>query len=356
MALLFWFGGAPCADTAAGRALSTGEPTLALAGAPPPSLARRVYARQSPPLSPQSPPTLKAPPLSLSSQVGRDAEAAETLKRIRTSGEVSAELAEIRSEVQLTSGSSFEAVRELWTSKSLRRAAFLGIGLQLINQLSGINTVMYYSATILRSYAGFERAQAIWIALVCALAQFMGTIVSAFTMDYGRRRTMLRSAGLVIGSLVMLSGSFIGLTMVDDDASTLAAVLRALIVTFFMGYLVGFGAGFSAVPIVVCSEMYPIRVRSIAMSQALLVNWLANYLVSCTFLTVADTITMGGTFAIFAAIAIAGTVWVYFRMPETAGISLEQVERLFDDPYPQNLRTGYIRKRGPDESSRLVRR
>ena len=151
-------------------------------------------------------------------QVGRTTEAEQTLQRIRETDSILEELLEIQNDTQQTSASSVAALRELWFTKELRRAAALGVGLQLLNQLSGINTVMYYSATIMRSYAGFNRAQAIWISLVCSLAQLTGSIGSAISMDWGRRRTMLRSMLLVICSLFVLSAAFFVLTYINDSA------------------------------------------------------------------------------------------------------------------------------------------
>ena len=132
-------------------------------------------------------------------------------------------------------------------------------------------------------------------------------------------------------------------------------VARVVIVISMMSYLVGFGVGVATVPTVVCSEIYPLRVRSVAMSQAMLVNWLSNYCVSATFLSLTDSITTGGTFSLFGAAAVVGVVWVYYYLPETAGLPLEQVGKVFEDPYPWELRDRADLPAKVTESSRLVK-
>jgi len=213
----------------------------------------------------------------------------------------------------------------------------LGIGLQMLNQLSGINTIMYYSATILRAYAGFHTSAAIWLALLCTFGQLAGNVISLFLMDHGRRATILPSAAVVFFALLALSFGFFVLNFVDP-ASGGAGLARIIVVVGLMAYLIAFGAGMSAVPLVYTSEIYPMRVRSAGVSQAMLAQWLTNGLVSITFLSLSDTITTGGTFAIFATLSGLGWLWIYIYAPETAGVPLEHIEKLFSDPYPRGLR------------------
>ena len=364
---------------------------------------------------------------------GRLAEAEAVVRSVCGEGaQAEAEIAAIRAEAAeaaaLGSGPrAWARLRRLWTERELRRAALLGVGLMALNQLSGINTVMYYSATVLVG-VGFSARVAVWIAAVSCLAQLLGVCLSVYTMDrHGRRRTALRSAVAVVVSLLLLSSCFY-LTNPDDvgdgltlkqrlsvasydvrllrtaerrllsraeppggpsflmvecvssckalaasgvegshEACRLACELRGVAVSVERGalsvgdvtsrppdetptplqaaavvslmlYLVAFGAGLSGVPWVVGSEIYPTDVRSTAVGQNTLSNWLFNFIVAQTFLDLVQLLHSYGAFLVYACFSAIGGLWLYFYLPETMHLSLEQIATLFHDPYPEPLR------------------
>merc|ERR1712107_769946 len=101
-----------------------------------------------------------------------------------------------------------DPVKTIWCHPAIRRAVLLGLGLMALNQLSGINTVMYYSTTILE-HSGFSKESAIWLAALCCFAQLCGGFISVYSMDHsGRRKTALRSVVGVIVCLGALPMSF----------------------------------------------------------------------------------------------------------------------------------------------------
>ena len=104
-----------------------------------------------------------------------------------------------------------------------------------------------------------------------------------------------------------------------------------------MFYLLSFGSGLSGACWVVTSEVYPMRVRSAAVALATFANWLFNFTVSQSFLSLADAITMGGSFGVYGGVALFGGLLLYRYLPETSGVRLEEIERLFADPYPSNV-------------------
>jgi Sugar (and other) transporter len=106
-----------------------------------------------------------------------------------------------------------------------------------------------------------------------------------------------------------------------------------------VAYLACFGIGLSSVPWTVNAEIYPQRARSFGTAVSTSVNWAGNVLVSATFLTVASptVLSQHGAFWLYGAIAIAGWLWVKAVMPETAGLTLEQVETLFMRPGDEHL-------------------
>ena len=114
--------------------------------------------------------------------------------------------------------------------------------------------------------------------------------------------------------------------------------LQAAAVVSLMLYLVAFGSGLSGVPWVVGSEIYPTDVRSTAVGQNTLSNWLFNFIVAQTFLDLVQLLHSYGAFIVYACFSAVGGVWLYFYLPETMHLSLEQIATLFHDPYPAPLR------------------
>ncbi|CAM9822873.1 unnamed protein product, partial [Laminaria digitata] len=276
---------------------------------------------------------------------GRRREALSVLQQIRGSPHVHGEIEEMVESATDHSGTLRESVtvRGLLEDPRIRRALVLGCGLQLLQQLSGINTVMYYSATIF-SMAGFSDNAAIWLAAVTAAAQSVGVCLGIFFIERcGRRRLILSSLGMVVVALVCLGTGFYlfdrdaapgsgGVGNDDDGADQSSSSLCGwLVVGAMMSYLFTFGVGMSSVPWTVNAEIYPNHARSLGTSASTTVNWLGNVVVSATFLSLASDDVLGtdGAFWLYASIAVAGWIWLYYGMPETKGLSLEEMELLF---------------------------
>ncbi|CAM9646223.1 unnamed protein product, partial [Discosporangium mesarthrocarpum] len=107
-----------------------------------------------------------------------------------------------------------------------------------------------------------------------------------------------------------------------------------LAVLAMMAYLAFFGIGMSGIPWTVNAEIYPLHVRSLATSVATALNWMSNVAVSASFLTIASPTVLNkfGAFWLYAIIALLGWVWLFLVMPETSGLSLEEIKKLFVRP------------------------
>ncbi|KAJ1646896.1 hypothetical protein LPJ64_001640 [Coemansia asiatica] len=248
--------------------------------------------------------------------------------------------------------------------------------LQLMQQFSGFNTAMYYSATILKM-AGFASTKsATQFSIAIAATNMIMTIVAITIIDrFGRRKLLLTSfVGMVVG-LVLLGIAFIfivglvkitkdtcgeylkcGACALDDKCNwspgSLVCTVKGdsmysdltdacesvttrdrvgtwLALASLIFYVALYAVGLGNVPWLIQSEIFAQGIRSKAGSLATATNWVSNFIISVTFLTMTLHITASGTFWLYASILLIGLVFVFFMVPETKGLKLEDVQKLF---------------------------
>ncbi len=241
-------------------------------------------------------------------------QAREVLKKIRTPEQMESEVKQIQSSVSQQ--------KEDWSelfSKFLRPAMVVGIGLAIAQQITGINTVIYYAPTIFK-FAGLSSASAAILASVgVGVINVVFTVVAMQLIDrVGRRPLLLISLAGMAVSLFVLGGAFL--------LPQFKSVLGWIAVGSLMTYVGFFAVGLGPVFWLILSEIYPLRIRGRAMSVGTAANWLSNLIVALTFLTLTRVIGKPGTFWLYAAITIGSWLFAYFLVPETKGKTLEQIE------------------------------
>ena len=243
----------------------------------------------------------------------RIAEAGRVLGRLNPPEDAERELESIRQAVAEESGSLAELFRP-----GLRRALIIAVSLAILQQISGVNTILFYGSVIFTEHVGSQSASAALLAnVVIGFTNFVFTIVSLFIIDrIGRRAILMLAAGGMGASLTVLGLLF----KLQPDA---AYPILAVILVFVAFFAVGMGPGVW----VVMSELFPTRIRGRAMAIATVTLWSACTLLTFTFLSLVNALGPYGTFWLYAGICAFTFLFVWNAVPETKGRTLEEIER-----------------------------
>ncbi|PPS05558.1 hypothetical protein GOBAR_AA15084 [Gossypium barbadense] len=222
----------------------------------------------------------------------------------------------------------------VWTAlldPGVKRALLVGIGIQILQQFSGINGVLYYTPQILEE-AGVE----VLLSNLGLGSDSASFLISAFTtllmlpcigvamklMDIsGRRRLLLTTIPVLIVSLIILVFS----ELVDLGTVVNAAISTACVIVYFCCFVMGYGP----IPNILCSEIFPTRVRGLCIAICALVYWIGDIIVTYTLPVMLSSIGLAGIFGIYAVVCLISWVFVFLKVPETKGMPLEVITEFF---------------------------
>lgn len=193
-----------------------------------------------------------------------------------------------------------------------------GIALGVFQQLSGINAIMFYGPMIFQSSGLVTVKNAILAIFWISLINFICTLTTSYLIDRLGRRILLLTGTLIAAcSLFAMSGFY---HFISSGSHPLWMML--FMTTYVIGYCISLGSLFW----VMIAEIYPGKVRGLAMSIATLMHWVANFLVSISFLSFLEDLGEVTVFTFFALMCLAAYLVIYFFAPETRGLSLEKLE------------------------------
>jgi sugar porter (SP) family MFS transporter len=238
------------------------------------------------------------------------------LLRIRDVADVNVEIDEIKMSLaqQTESGRWTDLLR-----RQVRPALVVGLGLAIFQQITGINTVIYYAPKILQA-AGFNSASGAILATAGVGVVNVGmTIIAMFLVDRAGRRPLLLVgiAGMIV-TLGMLGLSF----RISNPSGQLAWIA----VICLMAYVGSFAISLGPIFWLLIAEIYPLRIRGLAEGTAATFNWGSNLIVSLTFLTLLEKLGASATFLLYAFASVASWLFAYYLVPETKGRTLEEIE------------------------------
>jgi sugar porter (SP) family MFS transporter len=246
---------------------------------------------------------------------GRKDEAIKVLTEIGGEDLVKEELPEMEKMLLMENGKAKMSVGELFKGKT-GKIVLIGTLIAAFQQITGINAVIMFAPDIFQA-AGSAKGDSMMQAMMVGMVNFLMTIVALWLVDKKGRKTLLLwgAVGMIV-SLAYLSFEFTKPT--QNGFGVMAALLT---------YISFFAASFAPVMWVIISEIYPNRIKGVAMSFSTAISWL------CTFLTVYFAPIIHGAlglqylFGIFGVFSIIAFVFVKFWIPETKGKSLEQIEK-----------------------------
>ncbi len=259
---------------------------------------------------------------------GRLAEARQVLERTRAKQDVEWELTEIEetlAEEQQDARPRLRELRKPW----LMKLFLIGVGIAVIQQLTGVNTIMYYAPTMLKAVGMSDNA-----ALIATIANGVISVLMTFVGIWllgriGRRTmTMLGQFGCTACLVFIGTVSYLMPETVQGQPDVLRSYMVLLGMLMFLSFQQG---ALSPVTWLLLSEIFPTRLRGIFMGGAVFTMWIANFVISLMFPILLASVGLSGAFFIFALIGIGGAIFVIRCVPETRNRSLEQIEHYLHD-------------------------
>lgn len=247
---------------------------------------------------------------------GRRDEAIEVLQRLRgDSAVVAREAADIEEQLK-TPQRGWHLFKD---NRNFRRSVWLGVLLQLMQQFTGMNVVMYYAPRIFKEM-GYDTSAQMWFTALVGLTNVLATFIAIALIDRWGRKPILYT-----GFAVMAVGLGVVGTMMNNGIHDHAA--QIFTVTMLLIFIVGFAM--SAGPLVwtLCSEIQPLKGRDFGIACSTFTNWICNMIVGFTFLSLLNGIGNAHTFWLYAALNAVFIVVTFWLVPETKGVTLEQIER-----------------------------
>lgn len=247
-------------------------------------------------------------------EAGKDDKAKSNLQKIRGTKDVDKEFSNIKKNVSNESrswGALFQP--------AIRPAMIVGIGLAIFQQITGINTIIYYAPTIFKAAGISSNTASILATTIVGVVNVVFTIVSIILVDkVGRRPLLLWGIGGMVVGLAGLGAGFLFPNL---------SFLMWITLGFLLVYIASFAVGLGPIFWLLISEIFPNNMRGRAESVSTIANWGANFIVALTFLTLINWLGHSVTFWLFGVLGIANWLFVMKFVPETKGKSLEEIQQ-----------------------------
>src|SRR3954452_11126589 len=246
---------------------------------------------------------------------GKDYVARATLARIRTGDEeaITQELEEIKDSLEVEPGGWPDLLHPM-----VKAALFVGVGLAILQQITGINTVIYYAPTIVKFTGIGSSSSAILASVGVGIINVGMTVVALRYLDKWGRRPLLIGGSIVMALALAALGGVFAAGAQGTGGSVVAVVA-------LMTYVAAFAISLGPIFWLLNAEIYPLPVRSKAAGVGTMGNWTFNFIVSLTFLPLIDTAGRSATFFIYAGICVFTFLFCWKFVRETKRKTLEEI-------------------------------
>ena len=247
---------------------------------------------------------------------GKDLKAVNILERIYNS------ITEAKSQLKETKSVLTSETRSEWSllmKPGIFKAVIIGVCIAILGQFMGVNAVLYYGPSIFEN-AGLSGGDSLFYQVLVGLVNTLTTVLALVIIDkVGRKKLVYYGVSGMVVSLIL-----IGLYFLFGDS---LGVSSLFLLIFFLFYVFCCAVSICAVVFVLLSEMYPTKVRGLAMSIAGFALWIGTYLIGQLTPWMLQNLTPAGTFFLFALMCVPYMLIVWKNVPETTGKSLEEIER-----------------------------
>lgn len=266
---------------------------------------------------------------------GRKDEALRVLKQIRDEKRAEAEFKEIQEAVKRDSELKKASIKD-FSTPWLKRILFIGIGVAVVQQITGVNSIMYYGTQILRE-SGFGTEAALMANMANGLISVIAVCFGIWMVGRVNRRPML-----IIG----LSGTSSSLLFISIFSNILtgSALLPYVVLSLTVVFLAFMQGCIAPVTFLVIAEIFPQRLRGIGSGISIFFLWIVNGIIGFSFPMLLGSVGLSKTFMIFVGLGLLGIWFVYKFMPETNGRSLEEIEEEFLSKYDKKSNTNILNK------------
>ncbi|MFM9278894.1 sugar porter family MFS transporter [Paenibacillus jiagnxiensis] len=250
----------------------------------------------------------------------KNEQALSVLKKIRREDQAEAEMTEIQATVSQEKELQKAGFKDLATPW-IRRIMFIGIGIAVVQQITGVNSIMYYGTEILKN-AGFATQAALVGNIANGVISVLATFVGIWLLGRIGRRPMLITGLAGTTSALLLIAI---LSSVLQGSPVLPYIVLGLTVTFL-----AFQQGaISPVTWLMLSEIFPLRLRGFGMGLTVFFLWMVNFVIGLLFPVLLGSFGLSATFYVFVVLGVLAILFVKHFLPETKGLSLEQLEQHF---------------------------